>query len=141
MDLKHIPTTTIGYKLPPGMYEIIDINFLLKSLLPKEVKVDITVDDIRLKSSLTTNKTIKITKKSFLYIILGFTLSPSGELGDIEGFVQLIAGSNKSDKPVNITGIDKIQLKCDFTDGSRVNGIQVLILYNVALFSPPGHKI
>ena len=47
------------------MYEIIDFNFMLKSLLPKEVKVNITIDDIRLKSNLTTNKTIKFTKKSF----------------------------------------------------------------------------
>ena len=25
LDLKYIPTTTIGHFLPPGMYEIIDI--------------------------------------------------------------------------------------------------------------------
>ena len=37
---------------------------MLKSLLPKEVK-KITVDDVGLKSNLTTNKTIKFTKKLF----------------------------------------------------------------------------
>ena len=47
LDLNFIPTTTVGYTLPPGMYEIIDINFMLKSLLPKEVKINITIDDIR----------------------------------------------------------------------------------------------
>ena len=26
LDLKYISTTTIGYTLPPGTYEIIDIN-------------------------------------------------------------------------------------------------------------------
>ena len=35
LDLKHIPTTTVGYTLPPGMYENIDIKFMLKSLLPR----------------------------------------------------------------------------------------------------------
>ena len=41
---------------------------MLKSLLPIEVKVIIIIDDIRLKSNLTTNETIKFTKKSiFLY--------------------------------------------------------------------------
>ena len=35
---------------------------MLKSLLPIEVKVNITIDDIRLKSNLTTNKTIRFTK-------------------------------------------------------------------------------
>ena len=65
LDLKYIPTSTIGCTLPLGMYEIIDINFMLKSLLPKEVKVNITIDDVRLKSNLTTNKTIRFTKKTF----------------------------------------------------------------------------
>ena len=87
LDLKYIPTTTIGYTLPPGMYEIVDINFMLKSLLPKEVKVNIAVDDVRLRSTLTTNKTIKFTKISFFYVILGFTKPHSGELGDIPGFI------------------------------------------------------
>ena len=47
---------------------------MLMSLLPNEVKVNITIDDIRLKSILTTNRTNKFTKKSFFYKIQGFTL-------------------------------------------------------------------
>ena len=46
LDLKKFPTSTIGYILPPGLYETSDIVLMLKSLLPKEVKVDITIDDI-----------------------------------------------------------------------------------------------
>ena len=38
---------------------------MVKSLLPKEVKVNITIDDINLKSNLTNNKLIRFTKKSF----------------------------------------------------------------------------
>ena len=53
----------------------------------------------------------------------------------------MIAGSYKSDKPINITGIDKIHLKCDCIQGSIVNGIREPILYSFALSSPPGHKI
>ena len=53
----------------------------------------------------------------------------------------MIAGSYKSDKPINITGIDKIPLKCDCIQGSFVNGIQEPILYSFALSVPPGHKI
>ena len=59
---------------------------MLKSLLPNNVKVKITIDDYRLRSTLTTNKTIKFTKKTFFYAILGFTQSHSESLGDIEGF-------------------------------------------------------
>ena len=41
---------------------------MLKSLLPDDVKVDITTDDISLRANLTTNKTKKFTKKN-LYSI------------------------------------------------------------------------
>ena len=125
LDLKYIPTTTIGYTLPPGMYKIIHNKNMLKSLLPKELKVNITIDDVRLKSNLTTNKTIKFTKNCFFYIILGFTQSHSG---DNPGFIQLIPGSYKSDKPLNITGIDKVQLKYDCIYGSIVIGTREQIL-------------
>ena len=73
--------------------------------------------------------------------ILGFSQSHSNPLDDIDGFYQLIAGSNKSDKPINITGIDKVHLKCNWIQGSIVNGTREPILYSFALSSPPGRKI
>ena len=77
LDVKCIAGSTIGYTLPPGVYEISDINLMLMSLLPSEVNVKITTDDIRLKSNLTTNKTKKFTKKScFLNKKLGFFRKP-----------------------------------------------------------------
>ena len=57
---------------------------MLKSLLPNEVKVNITINDIRLRSNLTIKKTIRFTKKLFFYTILGFIQSYSGHLFDIE---------------------------------------------------------
>ena len=65
LDLKSITGSTKGYTLPPGVYEVIDINILLESLLPKEVKVSITSNNLGLKSNLTNSKTIRSTKKSF----------------------------------------------------------------------------
>ena len=111
------------------------------SFFPKKVKVKITIDDVGLKSNLSTNKTIRFTKKSFFYRILAFTQSLSGEIGDIPGFIQLIPGSHKSDRPINITGIDKVHLKCDCINGSIVNGVREPNYYSFALFSPPSHKI
>ena len=90
--------------------------------------MNITIDDITLKSNLKINQTLIFTEKSFLYTILGFTQSRSYPLEDIDGFYQLIAGSYKSDKPIKITGIDKIHLKCDCIQGSIVNGIREPIL-------------
>ena len=139
--LKYIPTRRTGYSLNPGIYEVDDLNYSLKYILPSNVKVSVTIDDVRLKSNLKINKTLIFTKKSFFYTILGFTRSRSYPLDDIDGFYQLMPGSYKSDKPTNITRIDKINLKCDFTQGSIMNGIRERNLYSFALSSPPGHKI
>ena len=141
LDLKFIPTKRTGYSLNPGIYEVVDLNNTLKHILPNNVKINITIDDIRLKSNLKINQTLIFTEKSFFFRILGFTKSRSYPLDDIDGFYQLIAGSYKSDKPINITGIDKIHLKTNCIQGSIVNGIREPILYCFALSSPPGHKI
>ena len=141
LDLKYIPTKRIGHSLNPGIYEVVDLNNILKYTLPDNLKVNITIDDIRLKSNLKINQTLIFTEKSFFYTILGFTQSHSYPLDDIDGFYQLIAGSYKSGKPFNVTGIDKVHLKFDCVDGSIINGVREPILYSFALSSPPGHKI
>ena len=105
------------------------------------MKVNITIDDVRLKPNFEINQTLVFTEMSLFYTVLGFTRSRSYPLDDIDGFYQLIAGSYKSDRPINITGINKIHLKCDCINGSIGNGVREPILYSFALSSPPGHKI
>ena len=122
LDLKYVSTKRIGYSLDPGIYEVSDLNKTLKHNLPDNVKVNITIDDIRVKSNLRINQTLTFTEKPFFYTILGFTQSRSYPLEDIDGFYQLVAGLYKSDKPISITGIDKVHLKCDCIQGSIVNG-------------------
>ena len=141
LNLKYIPTKRTGYSLDPGIYEVDDLNNTLKYILPDKVKISVTIDDIRLKSNLKTNQALIFTHKSFFYTILGFTQSHLGLLNDIEGFYQILAGSYKSDRPINITGIDKVHLKADCIQGSIVNGVREPILFSFALSSPPGHKI
>ena len=141
LDLKYIPTKRTGNSLNPGNYEVIDLNNTLKHILPENVKINITIDDIRLKSNLKTNQTLIFTEKSFFYTILGFTQSRSYPPDDIDGFYQMIAGLYKSDRPINIIGIDTIHLKCDCIQCSIVNGIREPILYSFALDQPPGRKI
>ena len=48
LDVNIIAGSTIGYPLQPGIYENGDINLMLKSLLPKKVKIVITIVVIRL---------------------------------------------------------------------------------------------
>ena len=65
VDKKYTSATSIGYTLPHRINEITDNNLRLKSLLLDDTKVNITNDDIRLRSNLTTNKTIRFFKKSY----------------------------------------------------------------------------
>ena len=52
--------------------------------------MNVTFDDVRLRSNLTTDETTKFTEKIPSYTIRGFRQSRSFTLGDIEGFVQKI---------------------------------------------------
>ena len=63
-----------------------------------------------MKSVLTTSNPIYFN--SNLNELLGFTM---------EYYIQ---GTHGSEKPVMITTIDKVHLKCDCVDGSIVNGIR-----------------
>ena len=141
LDLKYIPTKRTGYSIEPNIYNVVDLNKTLKNILPTNVKIDVTIDERKYKTDLKINQTLIFTNKSFFYTILGFTQSHQGPLNDIEGFYQILPGSYKSDKPINITGIDKVHLKCDCIDGSIMNGIREPNLYSFSLDQPPGHKI
>ena len=120
---------------------MVGLNNNLKYFLFNNVKINVTIDDVRLKSNLKINQTLLFTEKSLFNTILVFTKSQSYPLNDIDLFYQLISGLYKSDKPINITGIDEIHSKCDCKQGSIVNGIREPILYSFALSSPPGHKM
>ena len=54
-DTKHIDAKATGYTFPTGIHEISDLNLTLRSLIPSDIKVKITTDYIRLRSSLSTN--------------------------------------------------------------------------------------
>ena len=97
------------------------------------MKVSVTIDDVRFKSNIKINQTLIFTEKSFFFTTSGYTRSRSYPLDDKDGFYQLIAGSYKSDGPINITRNDKIHLKCDCIQGSVVNGTREPILYSFAL--------
>ena len=141
LDLKYIPTKRMGYSIEPNVYNVVDLNKTLKNILPNNVKINVTIDERKYKTDLKINQTLIFTNKSFFYTILGFTQSHSYPLEDIEGFYQLIAGLYKSERPINITGIDKVHLKCDCIDGSIMNGTREPFLYSFSLDQPPGHKI
>ena len=87
LDIKYFTSERTWYTLTPGIYEIGDINKTLEYLWPDFVKVNITIDNIGLRSNLNINQTLKFTKKSFFYKKSGLIQSHSGSLGDIEGSI------------------------------------------------------
>ena len=114
---------------------------MLNFLLPNDVKVNITIDDIRLRPNLTT-KTLSLTEKSFLYTIIGFTQSHSDRSNESpKRYIQTLPGRYKSKNPINIHGSEKIHSKCDCINGTIVNGLRKSILFSFALNKPPGQKI
>ena len=68
LDTSYIAASSTGYALQRSIYEICDTNLILKSLLPDDVKVNVTFDDISLRSNLTTHKTINHLKNLFFSI-------------------------------------------------------------------------
>ena len=93
MDIKVFPWQRTGYTLPPQIFEITDFNRTLEFLLPIFLKVNNTIDDFWLRSSLNIIQTLIPTKKSFFfYSIFGFTELQSGHWNEIEGFIQLSPG-------------------------------------------------
>ena len=65
LDIKYPPSKRTGYILPAGLYEKRDINKTLEFSIPDDVKVTITIDDIRTKSNLYNCQTSIFTKKPF----------------------------------------------------------------------------
>ena len=120
----------VEIELPPGVYELVDINRILKQKLSDsdfEFEFNIEADTISMKSVLTTSNPIYFNSE--LNTLLGFTKT------------DYTAGTHISEKPVMITTTDKVHLKCDCVDGSIVNGIREQILFSFNLSAPPGYKI
>ena len=120
----------VEIELTPGVYELVDINRIMKQKLSDsafEFEFNIEADTISMKSVLTTSNPINFNSK--LNELLGFTNT------------HYIEGTHISEKPVMITTTDKVHLKCDCVDGSIVNGIREQILFSFNLSAPPGYKI
>ena len=65
LDVRYVAGSTFAYTSLSYIYENSHIILMFMSLFPNKVKVNIKIDDNRLKSRLTTNKTIRFTEKTF----------------------------------------------------------------------------
>ena len=116
LNVKYIAGSTRGYTLPPGICETSDKNLIIISLPAEEVELYITIDDIRLKSNLTTQKTIRITQKAFFLYDIRLYLITLRSFKSKDLFTKF----QDHIKAINFltTAIDKIHLKCGCINGS-----------------------
>ena len=129
----------ITYILEPGIYSLKDISEDLFNILqtkypgPNNV-IDIEYDDITMKTKLVVKNGIIATRfdeKSFFSIILGFTPG-----WDYKHYIE-----NTSQKSVNLSSTNEIQLKCDVIEGFIQDGIRQPIPFSFVLDKMPGYKV
>ena len=77
--------------------------------------------------------------KNLLYFLLGFLiilgLKPTNAIhADSPGVYT-------SDKILNLSTIDRIRLKCDFFDGSSVDGVRQHLLFSLVLDKPSACEV
>ena len=129
----------ITYDLEPGIYSYREISEALFNILQLEYPSSDSknlnrLDDITRKPKLVVSSgiiAISFDEKSFFSTILGFTAG-----WDYNHFNQYL-----SQKIVNLSTTDKINLKCDAIDGSVVDGVRQPILYSFVLDKPSVYKV
>ena len=103
-NIKNVGATTTGYTVPPGNYENRNVEPILESPLPSDVKVFTTADFIRTNKHLTLNDTTKLYEETSIYLILGSTTGPLMVLS------KKYPEKQKKPEPINIRGIEKLQI-------------------------------
>ena len=129
----------ITFKITPGIYTFKDISKALFTILQLEHPgpsnmIVIEFDDITKKTKLIVRsgiKDLRFDEKSFFSTILGFT----------PGWDYKHYNENISQKFVNSSNTNKMQLKADVIDGSVVNGLKQPILFSFVSDKTSGYKV
>lgn len=130
--------------IPPGAYEIEDIQNTIQSLLKKDLDErdpNRTHPDGDMLFSLKSNKS---TLKCVIHSGVTIDFSKTNSIGKILGFKPKILESGRdyeSDNIVNITNINSIRIECNLTTGSYINGKLSHTIYEFFPCVPPGYKI
>ena len=123
-------------KIPPGSYNIEDINDEIKHLI--ELRGD-DKDSITLTPNYNTLKSRIEVKNNY---VVDFRVSNS--VNEVLGFNRVILGENgiyNSQNVVDITNINSLQIHCSLIEGSYINGTASDLLYTISPNVPPGYLI
>ncbi len=123
--------------LPNGAYNIIDINAGIKRLIEakgyKPDNINIEPDYNTLKSRIVLAENYKVDFQD---------KNSAGNLRSILGFDSKLLdknGSHDSDKPVDITPINSVSIRCSLINSSYINGSLTNIIHSFSPTSPPGY--
>lgn len=123
--------------VPPGAYNIVDINAEIKRLVkakghePDNISVTPNYNTLKSRISLAGNYKVDLrddNSPNNLRSVLGFSSKQLSGNGDHEG-----------DKPVNITSINSIAIRCSLVNSSYINGSVSNIIHSFSPDKPPGY--
>lgn len=130
--------------IPPGAYEIDEINRCIQTYLWKIINPDIKpekqseVDDLF--NLVANNNTLKCEIKSSFVV----RFDGANSLGALLGFDNAMYPAfvtNESTMPVNIMNFGLIRLDCNIISGSFINGKEAHTLFSFNLDVEPGYKL
>ena len=128
------------FVLPPGAYEIEQINDEIARHFASESFNNITIDSAPIKLEANTATLRSIIRLSDGYKV---DLTQTNTLRDLSGFESVILSDiyNYSKNKVNIIDIHRLHLWSDCIIGSLRNGYPSNILFTIVLNESPGAKI
>ena len=137
-------TTWKTLTIPLGAYNITDIDEIIKRLMKVNGDFDNSdTDNPKYYISIEANYN---TFKSIIQLSNGYKVDFTipNTFRDILGFDSKIIqnnGHNDSDRVVNITDVESLQINCDLITDSYVNGSTSSVIYAFSPSQPPGYLI
>ena len=139
----------ITYELTPGIYTNQDFSDAVHTFNGHSEIIQIEYDDINMKTKLILKfvndevgfalGTLRFDERSFFHTLLGFT--PYWDYKPTNSNRDGIPGVYTSNKILNLSGTNKIHLKCNCIDGSIQDGVRQPILFSFVLDKPSEFKI
>ena len=126
----------VNLVVPPGAYNIVDVNAEIKRLVkakghdPDNNGITPNYDTLKGRITLAGNYKMDLRDKS-----------SSGNLRPVLGFDSKLLsknGDHDSDRPVNITDINSVAIRCNLIDSSYINGSLTDIVHSFSPTVPPG---
>ena len=130
-------STWVDLTLPPGAYNIIDINAGIKRLIktkghdPDNITIEPDYNTLKSRIILANNYQVAFQDKN-----------SKGNLRSILGFnskALTTNGDHDSDNLVDITPINSITIRCSLINSSYINGSLTNIIHSFSPTTPPGY--